>query len=212
VTNQAASFVTVTNEAASFVTVGYTEGHMDTPSPELVAKALRKIMAAVEGMKQKAVAVGALARRSWGAKKEPPGVELLLAGGPDAREQILGAARGEGLQQAPGGTPLHLVYPDAKLGGSAPVTLVEATTLLHKRAIERAQPGSALNVPMLVASCEDLILLAAASEAPGEREGVIELLRHNAGRVDGAYLKREAEAAGIFDRLKSAWQEAKSQG
>jgi hypothetical protein len=39
-----------------------------------------------------------------------------------------------------------------------------------------------------------------------------ELLRHNAGRIDGAYLKKEAEAAGTFDRIKSAWQAAKAQG
>jgi hypothetical protein len=56
---------------------------------------------------------------------------------------------------------------------------------------------------MLVATCEDLILLGA------DRAVLVELLRHNAGRIDGAYLKREAEAAGIFNEVKLAWQQAK---
>ena len=41
---------------------------------------------------------------------------------------------------------------------------------------------------------------------------MIELLRHNAARIDGVYVKNEAQAAGTLDRLKSAWQAAKAQG
>jgi hypothetical protein len=37
----------------------------------------------------------------------------------------------------------------------------------------------------------------------------VELLRANAGRIDPAYLKKEAEAAGTFNQLKLAWQEAR---
>ena len=58
---------------------------------------------------------------------------------------------------------------------------------------------------MRLATCEDLILLAT------ERAVIVELLRGNAGRVDGAYLKLEAEKAGVFDQIKLAWQEAKQQ-
>ena len=186
---------------------------METPvHPDVVVKALRKITAAVEGMGHKPVAIGAVARRSWGAKGEPQRVELLLPTGEAQREQILGAARGEGLQQPPGGSPLSLRYNDAKLGGAADVELTEAAGPLHKRVIERAQRGVALQVQMLVATCEDLILLAAASPAPADREHIVELLRHNAGRIDAPYLKKEAETLGIFDKVKSAWQEAKQQG
>ena len=186
---------------------------METPvQAEVVLKALRKIVAAVEGMGHKPVAIGAVARRSWGAKLEPRGVELLLPTGEPQREQILSAARGEGLQQVPGGSPLSLRYSDPKLGGTADVDLVEAASPLHRRTIERAQRGPALQVQMLVATCEDLILMAAGSPAPADREIIVELLRHNAGRIDAPYLKREAEAQGTFDRVKSAWQEAKQQG
>jgi hypothetical protein len=186
---------------------------MDKPVPaEVVRKALCKIVAAIEGVGHKPVAIGALARRSWGAKREPQGVELLLPTGEPHREQILSAARGEGLQQVPGGSPLNLRYADAKLGGTAAVDLVEASSPLHQRVLERAQSGAALQVEVLVATCEDLMLMAAASSTPADRESLVDLLRHNAGRIDASYLKREAEAQGVFDCLKSAWQEAKQQG
>ena len=75
--------------------------------------------------------------------------------------------------------------------------------------ITRAQPGNVFAVQMRVAAPEDLIILRAGSEAPGDRESVVELLRVSAARIDGAYLKKEAEAAFVFDQVKSAWQEAK---
>lgn len=181
----------------------------NAPSPELVVKGLRKIMAAVEGMGEKAVAIGAIARRAWGAKKEPQDVHLMIQGGETSRERVLGAARGEGLRQS-GASPLSLSYTDPKAGGTVAVELLTASTPFHQQIGQRAQRGMALQVQMLVATCEDLILLSAA--APGGEADVIELLRHNAGRIDAAYVKKEAEAQGIFDRVKSAWAEAKKQG
>jgi hypothetical protein len=153
-----------------------------------------------------------MAHYSWGAQKVPTGANLLLPTGEAQREAILGASRGEGLQQAPGGGPLNLRYTDAKLGGTATVDLLEATTPFHKKVIERAQPGSILKIQLQTATCEDLILLLASSADPADRETIIELLRGNAGRIDPAYIKKEAEAAGIFDKVKSAWQEAKARG
>ena len=170
----------------------------------ILPKALSKITAAVEGMGHKAVAIGAIARQSWGSKREAEGVELLVSSGEAHREAILGAARGEGLQQSLE-CPLRLRYTDAKLGGTVNVDLVEAATPFQKQVIARAQRGNVLTTQMLVATCEDLILLAA------DRTVIVELLRGNAGRIDGAYIKREAEAAGVFDQIKSAWQEAKQQ-
>ena len=172
---------------------------------DAVLKALRKITAAVEGMGHKAVAIGAIARQSWGSKREPEGVELLVSSGEAQRDAILGAARGEGLQQSPE-SPLRLRYTDAKLGATVNVELVEAATPFQKQVIARAQRGNVIATQMPVATCEDLILMAT------DRAVIVELLRGNAGRIDGAYLKSEAEAAGVFDQVKSAWQEAKRQG
>ena len=85
------------------------------------------------------------------------------------------------------------------------VDLVEASTPFHSQVIDRSQPGNVLSNQTRVATCEDLIILGA------DRAVIVELLRGYAERIDGAYLKREAEAAGVFDEIKLAWQEAKQQ-
>src|SRR6185503_8850198 len=102
--------------------------------------------------------------------------------------------------------PLRLKYTDPKIGGTAGIDLVEASTPFHKQVVGRAQPGDVLQVYMPLATVDDVILLSVAS---GDREAVVELLKSNAGRIDAGYLKKEAEAAGTFDQLKSAWQEAR---
>jgi hypothetical protein len=181
------------------------------PPPEVLAKGLRKVLAAIEGSGFKAAAIGDTAHQSWGTKAAPQRVELLISSTEAQRETVLGAARGEGLQQAPGGGPLNLQFTDAKVGKTAPVTLLEAGTPYLKQVLTRAQPGAVFQVQVRVATCEDLILLRAGSSAPADRESVIELLRGTAGRIDGAYLKKEAEANGVFDQLKAAWQLAKQQ-
>jgi len=171
-------------------------------TPEVMAKALRKVTAAAGGLGFKAVAIGPIAHQAWGAKREAPGLDVLVSSGSEQRESLLSAARGEGLQQSPD-KPLRLHYTDAKLAATATVDLTEASTPFHSQVIGRAQRGDILSVGMLVATCEDLILLGA------DRAVLVELLRHNAGRIDGAYLKREAEAAGVFNEVKLAWQQAK---
>ncbi len=167
-----------------------------------MTKALRKVTSAAGGLGFKAVAIGAVAHQAWGSKREVPGLDVLVSTGPEQRESLLSAARGEGLQQSPG-KPLSLRYTDAKLGATATVDLTEASTPFHAQVIARAQRGDVLSVDMLVATCEDLIVLGA------DRAILVELLRHNAGRIDGAYLKKEAEAAGVFAEVKLAWQQAK---
>src|SRR5262245_32451764 len=112
--------------------------------PEVVSKALRKIVAAIEGLGHKPVAVGAIAHQAWGSKRPAQGVELLISTGESHRESILGAARGEGLQQVPGGAPLSLRYADAKLGAAAGIDLVEAATPFQKQVLGRAQRGPVL--------------------------------------------------------------------
>jgi hypothetical protein len=187
-------------------------GNDGLPPPETLAKGLRKVLAAIEGSGFKAAAIGEIAHQSWGLKKAAERVELLISSTEPQRETVLGAARGEGLQQAPGGGPLNLQFTDAKAGKTAPVTLVEATTPYLKQVLTRAQPGAVFQVQVKVATCEDLIVLRSGSANPGDRETLIELLRGTAGRIDGAYLKKEAEANGVFDQLKAAWQLAKQQG
>jgi hypothetical protein len=180
---------------------------MDAPSPDLLRLTLRRILAALQGLKHNAVLIGALGRQAWGCAAPASGVEILTPSGESHRPAIFSAARGEGLQQVPD-QPLRLRLTDAKLGGSADVDLVEAATPFHKQVISRAQERGVFGLPVPVASCEDLILLCAATD----RAAVVELLRRNAARIDAAYLKREAEAAGNFGAVKSAWQEAKQQG
>lgn len=182
------------------------------PSPEVLSKALRKILAAIEGTGFKAAAIGEIAHQAWGSQQAAQRIELLVSSTAAQQETILGAARGEGLQQAPGGRPLNLQYTDAKAGGTAAVDLIEAATPYLKQVLSRAQPGDVFRVNMRVASCEDLILLRAGSTLPADVDRVVELLRRATGKIDGAYLKKEAETAGVFDQVKAAWQQAKKQG
>jgi predicted nucleotidyltransferase len=182
------------------------------PSPELLVKALRKILEAIEGSGVKAAAVGEIGHQVWGSKRAAQRVELLLSSGELQRETVLGAARGEGLQQTPGAGPLNLQFTDAKLGGTVAVDLVETVTPFHKKILARAQPGVFLEVRVRVATSEDLILLRAGSPLPTDRESVIELLRLNGATIDAAYLKETAKGTGVFDQLKSTWQQAKQQG
>jgi len=179
------------------------------PTSDVLLKTLRKITAALQGVGHKPVAIGDLAQRAWRSKREARGVQLLVATGEAHRGAILSAARGEGIQQEPGPGPLSLKFTDAKSGGSAGIDLLEASTPFHNQVIGRAQQGDVLQVYMPLATVDDVILLGVASPHPEERGVVVELLRANAGRIDAGYLKKEAEAAGTFDKLKSAWQEAR---
>ena len=174
-------------------------------SADLLLKALRKIVAALQGLGHPPVVIGDLARQAWGSKREPGSILLLVPSGETHRDAIRSAARGEGLQQE-SPTGLKFKYTDAKLGGTADIELVEAATPFQKQVIGRAQRDGVLEMTLPLATCDDVILLGIASD---DRESVVELLRANAGRIDAAYLKKEAEAAGTFDRLKSAWQEAR---
>jgi hypothetical protein len=201
------------NDAGSGMSAKEKPAAMETPpSPEVLTKALRKVLAAIEGTGFKAAAVGEIGHQAWGSKRAARRIELVISSAADQRETVLGAARGEGLQPAPGGQPLNIQYTDAKVGGTAAVDLIEAATPYLKQVLARAQPGSVLQVNTRVATCEDLILLRAGSTVPADIESVVELLRGTAGKIDGAYLKKEAEAAGVFDRLKATWQLAKQQG
>jgi hypothetical protein len=187
------------------------------PHSEILRRTLRKLLAALQGLGRKPVVIGALAHQAWGAKLEPKAIDLLIPAGVEHREAIFSAARGEGLQQPPDHPILSLPetvmlrvqYTDPKLAATAEAGLLEAATPFLKQVHGRAQPGGVLDVQVTLATCEDLILLRAGSDLPADRASVVELLRCTAGRMDAQYLRQEAEKAGAFDKLKSAWKEAK---
>ena len=168
----------------------------------VMTKALRKVTAAAGGLGYKAVAIGAVAHQAWGSKRDVPGIEVLVSSNAGQRDSFLSALRGEGLQQS-SAQSLQLRYSDAAAGTTATVDLVEASTPFHAQILTRAQHSNVCSVGMLLATVEDLIVLGAA------RPILVELLRANAARLDGAYLKKEAEAAGVFAEVKLAWQEAR---
>jgi hypothetical protein len=179
------------------------------PPPKLLAKALLKSLAAIEGSGVKVAAIGEIGQQVWGSARAARRIELLISSGELQRETVLGAARGEGLQQIPGAGPLNLQFTDTILGGTAFVDLVETTLPFHKKVLDRAQAGVFLELRVRVATCEDLILLRAASPLPADRDAVLELLRLSADKIDAAYLKEAAKAIGVFDQLKTTWQLAK---
>jgi hypothetical protein len=181
------------------------------PPEEAVSRALRRILAAVEGTGFKAVVIGDAGHRAWGSRKPVRRIELLVPFEGPQKQTVLGAARGEGLRPAPDDEPLHLEYPDAATGAVIPVDLIQAVSSSHKKVVSRAQQLEALGARVRAASVEDLILQRAASDRPGHAESVIELFRRAAERVDAAYLKQEAEATGAFDRVKAAWKKSREQ-
>src|SRR2546428_749243 len=138
---------------------------MDVQS-EVTRKALRKITAALEGLGHKPVVIGSLAQQAWWSTREAQEVELLTPSGEAHREAIFSAARGEGLQQAPpapGAAGLRLRYADPKTGGASSVALLESSTPFHKQVIGRAQQRIVLEIQLIVATCEDVILFCAGS-------------------------------------------------
>jgi hypothetical protein len=178
------------------------------PTPEVLAEALSKILAAIRRSNVKAAAVGEIAFQIWGSKRPAQRVELLISSGFSQRETVLGAARAEGFQQAPNRGPLNLRFPKPELGCAAPLDLVEATNPFQKQVLNRAQPGSIFEIEIPIATREDMVLLRVGSEIPADRERVVELLRDTQG-MDAGYLKKEAMAGGLMDALKDAWTQAK---
>jgi hypothetical protein len=182
----------------------------ETLTAEVLGKALRKIGAAIQGLGFKSAVIGDVAHLSWGSRMPVRGIEILLAIGQTQRDTMLSAARREGLFPASGRGPLSLRFIDPKLGMTVDAELIETTLPYHREIIARAKPDFVLGTELRVASCEDLIVLRARSKEPGHRESIIELLRACANRIDSGYLKRAAQAFGVLDRLKSAWQESKT--
>ncbi len=191
---------------------------MDSTVPsDIVLKTLRRMLAALNGMGHEPALIGALAHNAWGCASPIREVQLLTPSTEAQRPGILGAARGEGFKQSDGAAPVsassfRLSYPDAKLAATGELAVFEAVTPYLKQVIGRAKKRPVFGVEVTLASVEDLILMRAGSADAADQEDVIGLLRAGAGGLDAAYLKKEAEAAGVFDAVKRAWQEAKKRG
>jgi hypothetical protein len=179
------------------------------PAPLVVSKGLGKILCAIEGSGFKCAVIGDVGHVAWGGSLPVRRIEILANFEGPQRETVLSAARGEGLRPAADDEPLHLEYEDRKIGGTVLVDLVQAVTAFQKQVLTRAQAMNVLQAYARVASCEDLILLRAASSKPGHAESVVDLLRATASRLDAAYVKKEALASGVMEPLKAAWQQAK---
>ncbi|MBI2933459.1 MAG: hypothetical protein HYY16_17580 [Planctomycetes bacterium] len=192
---------------------------VSAPSDTMI-KALRRMLAALKGMGYEPALIGTLAHRAWDCPSELGAVELLTPFGEAQRDAVLSAARGEGFKQspdsvmpaAPGSFTSRVSYTDAKPAATVNLELREAATPYLKQVLNRAQRRWVFDVELAVATCEDLILMRAGSADSADCEDVIGLLRANAGRIDAQYMKREAEATGVFEGLKRAWLEAKRRG
>jgi hypothetical protein len=178
---------------------------------DVLAQALERTLAAIHSCGFKAVGLGALAHRAWGSEKPMKRIEIMVGSTPSQRDTLLSALRQQGLQQLPDGRPLQLRFVNEELGAAAPVDLSEASTPPLKQLLARAQTGIAFDQELEVASSEDLILQRISSDVPGDVDYAVELLRENLSLIDGAYLKKEAQSAGILDQLKEVWQKAKAQ-
>lgn len=181
------------------------------PRTDAFTRAFRKILAAIQGVGLRAAVIGPLARQAWGTKDDPDAIDLLIPEIGPSRDALAGAARGEGFQETPDPELIRYRYVDTRSGTAVDVRLQQASTPLLQQLHGRAQTAEVLQTGAPLAGCEDLILLLAASPDPAHHSAIVELLRCTAGRMDPAYLKAEAEKAGTFDRVKSAWQEAKRQ-
>ena len=60
-------------------------------------------------------------------------------------------------------------------------------------------------------TCEDLAVMFAGSDRSDDRDSVITLLHANINTIDAAYLRKEAQTAGVFEQLKEAWAKVKEQ-
>ena len=181
------------------------------PTEATLSLALRKIVSAIEGSGFKWTAIGDIGHLSWGFTDHPiVDIELIVGFGEKQAEQLLSAARGEGLYMASSGAGSYsLRFVDKKMGTTANVEIIQAMTPVYREMLNRAKPDFVLNTQVRVASCEDLIVLRTGSEEPGHRDSVIHLLRTCAARIDPTYLKAVAQKFDVLEELKSAWQEAK---
>ncbi len=183
------------------------------PTPEMVADALWKILEAIDGTGFSVAAIGEVGYQAWDPARQATKIELLVSSTASQRETLLAAAKAHGFQPSPTGRPLSLRWVvDSEPGRAAPVDLVEAANNpFLKQVLARAQPREVFQGQFPVVSCEDLVVMFSGSDRSDDRDSVIGLLQANISNIDAAYLRKEAQTAGVFEQLKEAWAKAKEQ-
>ena len=181
------------------------------PTPEMVADALWKILEAIDTTGFQVAAIGEIGYLAWDPSRQPNKIEILVSSTASQRETLLAAARALGFQPSLNGRPLSLRWVEADSGRVAPVDIVEAATPFLKQVLSRAQPREVFQGHFPVVTCEDLVVMFAGSERSDDRDSVITLLQANINSIDVAYLRKEAQTAGVFEQLKEAWAKVKQQ-
>lgn len=182
------------------------------PPEPLLARALQKLLKAIEGSGFKCAVVGDVGGRAYGSTLPLRRLELLVSFEGPQRDNVLSAARAEGFQPAPDDEPLHFQHVDDARGDVARVDILQAVSPFQRQVLARSQASAILGTPTRVATCEDLILLRAGTKSLADWRRVVELLRVTSGTLDGVYLKKEAEANRVFNRVKAAVQQSRAQG
>jgi hypothetical protein len=181
------------------------------PTPEMVADALWKILEAIDTTGFQVAAIGEVGYQAWDPSRQAHKIEILVSSTASQRETLLAAARAQGFQPSPSGRPLSLRWVEAESNRVAPVDIVEAATPFLKQVLSRAQPREVFQGHFPVVSCEDLVVMFAGSDRSDDRDSVITLLQANINSIDAAYLRKEAQTAGVFEQLKEAWAKVKQQ-
>jgi hypothetical protein len=182
------------------------------PTPEMVADALWKMLEAIDTTGFQVAAIGEVGYMAWDPNRQATKIELLVSSTASQRETLLAAARAQGFQPSPAGRPLSLRWiVESEPGRAAAVDLVEAATPFLKQVLTRAQTREVFQGQFPCVSCEDLVVMFAGSDRADDRDSIITLLQANIATIDHAYLRKEAQTAGVFEELKEAWAKAKSQ-
>jgi hypothetical protein len=177
----------------------------------MVADALWKILEAIDSTGFQVAAIGEVGYQAWDPSRQATRIEVLVSSTASQRETILAAARAAGFQPSPAGRPLSLRWVEAETNRAAAVDLIEAATPFLKQVIARAQPREVFQGQFPCVSCEDLVVMFAGSDRSDDRDSIIGLLHANINNIDAAYLRKEAQTAGVFEQLKEAWAKAKQQ-
>ncbi|MEK7270246.1 MAG: hypothetical protein AAB215_04800 [Planctomycetota bacterium] len=88
--------------------------------------------------------------------------------------------------------------------------VLEAASPFLEEVVRRARPARFLGEEVLLASCEDLVLMKLGAGRAIDRADAVELLRANALSLDAAYLKAQSSALGLSAELAACEQEART--
>lgn len=176
---------------------------------DIVLAAFRLILAALREANHDPVLVGGLGIQAWGRIRQTKDVDLLLVSGEADRDAILKAAADRGILPDAAhpvvalrdSTILRLVRTDPRYGIRIHVDLIEAGAAFLRDVARRAKRARLFDEDVLLATCEDLILMKLLAGRPIDRADAAELLRLNAASLDRAYLRDRAAELKITPAL-----------